>query len=233
MAKAQRTKPAATQVCPTCGKSVVPDGGYCPNCGSPIDVAAASAPPAGGTSATSAIVCPVCSTTNPPGTEFCSNCGAPLAQVLSTPLASGGDGLSTGIKCGVCGHDIPPGDDYCPNCGAPRSASVQLQAPGSAGAAEAPPGPTTCPNCGAKLRPGARFCRECGTRFDSIATDQKSQGGLSQLKPGQVLAGRYKIQSVIGGGGMGAVFKGVDMNLTSRAEPEGRQVAVKAILDTT
>jgi serine/threonine-protein kinase PknG len=48
-----------------------------------------------------------------------------------------------------------------------------------------------------------------------------------------VLAGRYKIQSVIGGGGMGAVFKGVDMNLTSRAEPEGRQVAVKAILDTT
>jgi serine/threonine-protein kinase PknG len=32
---------------------------------------------------------------------------------------------------------------------------------------------------------------------------------------------------------MGAVFKGVDMNLTSRAEPEGRQVAVKAILDTT
>ncbi|MDQ3703710.1 MAG: zinc-ribbon domain-containing protein [Chloroflexota bacterium] len=231
MAKAQRTNQAATQVCPTCGKSVVPDDGYCPNCGAPIDSAAAQPASGGGTSA-SPIVCPVCSTTNAPGTEYCSNCGAALAQVLGSAVAvPGGDGVATGIKCGVCGHDIPPGEDYCPNCGAPRSASVQLPAPGATD--ETAPGPTTCPNCGANLRPGAKFCRECGTRFDSIATGQKSEGGLNQLKPGQVLAGRYKIQKVIGGGGMGAVFKGVDMNLTSRAEPEGRQVAVKAILDTT
>jgi serine/threonine protein kinase len=32
---------------------------------------------------------------------------------------------------------------------------------------------------------------------------------------------------------MGAVFKGVDTHLTSREEPEGRQVAIKAILDTS
>lgn len=154
-----------------------------------------------------------------------------MSQVPGLAAVADGDGLATGIKCGVCGYDIPPGEDYCPNCGAPRSASVQLQAPGTA--EEPVPGPTTCPNCGARLRPGAKFCRECGTRFDSIATGHQSEGGLNQLKPGQVLAGRYKIQKVIGGGGMGAVFKGVDMNLTSRAEPEGRQVAVKAILDTT
>lgn len=190
MANAQSTY-AATQVCPTCGKSVVPDNGYCPNCGSPMSVGAT-----GGN-------------------------GAMSAQEASLT-----------IKCSVCGADIPPGEDYCPNCGAPRSVSTQLNPPEAADAQPASQ-PTNCPNCGAKLRPGAKFCRECGYRFDTIATGQKSEGGISQLTPGQILAGRYKIQKVIGGGGMGAVFKGVDMNLTSRAEPEGRQVAVKAILDTT
>jgi serine/threonine-protein kinase PknG len=55
---------------------------------------------------------------------------------------------------------------------------------------------------------------------------------VSRLKVGQVLAGRYRIASLIGGGGMGAVFKGFDLNLKTRQEPEGRPVAVKAILNT-
>jgi serine/threonine-protein kinase PknG len=55
---------------------------------------------------------------------------------------------------------------------------------------------------------------------------------VSRLKVGQVLAGRYRIASLIGGGGMGAVFKGFDLNLKTRQEPEGRPVAVKAIRNT-
>jgi serine/threonine-protein kinase PknG len=131
----------------------------------------------------------------------------------------------------VCGHTIPAGEDYCPNCGAPRSASTTLPAPDAAPAQQTL---TNCPNCGSPLRPGAKFCRECGFRFDNLAGKQAApSGGLQQLKVGQVLSGRYKIVSVIGGGGMGAVFKGVDTHLTSRQEPEGRQVAIKAILDTS
>lgn len=231
-------------MCPTCGKSVIPQDGYCPNCGSPMQVAHTHAsnghaPAAGNGAAT--ILCPVCSTANPPGTEYCSNCGAPLAEVLGTPstaaTAAAANGsaqapsINVAVKCAVCGHDIPAGEDYCPNCGAPRSASV-AQAD-AAPASKAAPESINCPNCGAKLRPGAKFCRECGFRFDAIAGAQKAGGTLNQLGLGQTLAGRYKIVSVVGGGGMGAVFKGVDTHLTSRQEPEGRPVAIKAILDTS
>ena len=89
----------------------------------------------------------------------------------------------------------------------------------------------TCPKCGATLRPNAKFCRECGYRFTGIATS-RPEGGLSSLQVGQVLAGRYKIVQVVGGGGMGAVFKAVDTHLKTREEPEGRLAAIKAILNT-
>lgn len=96
-------------------------------------------------------------------------------------------------------------------------------------------GRTECPNCASSLRAGARFCRECGFRFDNLASKQKQgePGSLQQLSVGQMLAGRYRVLPVIGGGGMGAVFKGLDTNLTSRQEPEGRPVAIKAILDSS
>jgi serine/threonine-protein kinase PknG len=55
----------------------------------------------------------------------------------------------------------------------------------------------------------------------------------SQLQVGQILANRYKLVSVVGGGGMGTVFKGLDLNLKSRQEPEGRPVAVKAIINSS
>ena len=136
------------------------------------------------------------------------------------------------IKCSVCGHEIPAGEEYCPNCGAPRSASVAEASPDGKVAAEAQT-PTVCPNCGAPLRPGAKFCRECGQRFTGLPTDKANAPETgSGLGIGQVLAGRYKLVTVLGGGGMGMVYKGFDLNLKTRQEPEGRPVAVKAILNT-
>lgn len=235
MAKAkpqQNPTKQAAQECPTCHKNVVPDDGYCPSCGSPMQVAAqaSSSTAAGATQAVTA--CPVCGTSIQPGTEFCPNCGAPIAEVAGS--APAGDGASapavaTAVKCSVCGAQIPPNEEYCLLCGAPRS--VAAETPESSAEASATP---DCPNCGAHLRPGAKFCKECGQRFTSMATAKpQAESGLSALKVGQVIAGRYKITKVIGGGGMGAVFKGVDTNLTTRQEPEGRPVAVKAILNTS
>jgi serine/threonine-protein kinase PknG len=148
-----------------------------------------------------------------------------------TTTASG----ATAVKCKVCGADIPVGEDFCPSCGAPKSLSL---APASDAEAvpvaedESAPTPLKCPNCGAPLRPGAKFCRECGERFTGIAINKAPAGVESELKVGQVLAGRYRIASVVGGGGMGKVFKGFDLNLKTRQESEGRPVAVKAILNT-
>ncbi|MDQ6694170.1 MAG: zinc ribbon domain-containing protein [Chloroflexota bacterium] len=268
----------ATQVCPTCGKSVVPSDGYCPACGSPIQVAggatlsgASSSPgtvgvPPTGSSASAheaALLCPVCGSSNPPGTEYCVQCGALLAQALATtstgavavpktgfpphtpvpvgrnptPSSSNTSSTSTAVPCAICGHAIPVGEDYCPNCGAPASTSAAVQSAPDGAAHQAKSVLTNCPNCGAVLRPGARFCRECGTRFDDLPGKQKESGpaggGPQPLGIGQTLAGRYKLVSAIGGGGMGTVFKGVDTHLTSRQDPEGRPVAVKAILDTS
>lgn|GEM_PF-1114516 len=246
MAKAQSNKSRTTasgasqtaQPCPTCGKTVVPDSGYCPDCGSPMqmpDGNTASAAAVGNVSGTTgpATSCPICGTNNPAGTEYCSSCGVPLAQMAGAVAAPASVAAPPGaIKCAVCQHEIPAGEEYCGNCGAPRSASGMLAAPEQKQAQQEL---KSCPSCGTGLRPGAKFCRECGFRFDSLAGKQQTPGGgdLQQLKIGQVLARRYKVVSVIGGGGMGAVFKGLDTNLTSRQEPEGRQVAIKAILDTS
>ena len=93
--------------------------------------------------------------------------------------------------------------------------------------------PVKCPNCGATLRAGARFCRECGYRFTGVASQRATVPSPSHLGVGQTLSGRYKIVSVVGGGGMGAVFKAVDTHLKTRQEPEGRLAAVKAILNTS
>lgn len=93
-------------------------------------------------------------------------------------------------------------------------------------------GPTVCPNCGAALRPGAKFCRECGERFTTLPTEKAASSAPRGLQVGQILAGRYKLDRVIGGGGMGMVFHAFDLNLKTRQQPEGRPAAVKAILNS-
>lgn len=180
--------------------------------------------------------CPVCQTALKPGEEYCPNCGVSIATVAASTVdvsASPAEQAAAlvDVPCSVCGAIIPPNEEYCPSCGAPRSTATQTLTP--------PPvaQQADCPKCGSVLRPNAKFCRECGYRFTGTSPAATAQppgeeGVLNQLQVGRVLAGRYRITKVIGGGGMGAVFKAVDLNLKTREEPEGRPAAIKAILNT-
>jgi serine/threonine-protein kinase PknG len=186
---------------------VIPQDGYCPDCGSPIDLtpAAATGAPAvasnGGAAGATPATCPVCGAALRPGAEFCSNCGASVADATR----------SAQLRAAAAAGPAAPRD----------------------GTPSGPAAPATCPKCGAPQRRNAKFCKECGYRFTEIATAAPaSVGPTTPLGPGKVLAGRYKITGLIGGGGMGAVYKAVDTHLKTREEPEGRPAAVKAILNT-
>jgi len=210
---------------------VVASDGYCPECGSPLSLPAATPAAARPADGGTPPACPVCGAALRPGAEFCPSCGAAVA------IAAKSGGLAAAPHtCVVCGSALPPGEEYCPSCGAPVSASAALAAPAAAAPAAGPATgagtPAACPKCGAPQRAKAKFCKECGYRFTEIATSLPAGAASAGLKVGQVLAGRYKLMAVIGGGGMGAVYKAVDQHLKTRNEPEGRLCAVKAILNT-
>jgi len=71
----------------------------------------------------------------------------------------------------------------------------------------------TCISCGSdKNRSGAKFCLDCGAR-------------LTFLAPGDVLQGRYKIVTLLGKGGMGAVCLAEDL------QTFGSRCVVKELTD--
>ena len=76
--------------------------------------------------------------------------------------------------------------------------------------------PTTiyCSNCGAGNRANATFCFSCG-QVVHVGT-LPSAAGTGRISPQQMLKQRYKIVTMVGKGGMGAVYKAEDTQFGSR-----------------
>jgi hypothetical protein len=89
------------------------------------------------------------------------------------------------MLCPRCGKESAPDANFCRNCGAdlraavPKESSRPTAVPESAPSEAAPPPPTPraeapiCRTCGATLKPGKRFCTNCGTPVVSPPAEEE------------------------------------------------------------
>ena len=69
-----------------------------------------------------------------------------------------------------------------------------------------------CPSCGVENTDTAKFCNECGKSLSE--KENTGNGKPFTLSKGVTLRGRYTIELLIKAGGMGAVYKAEDQNLS-------------------
>jgi len=84
----------------------------------------------------------------------------------------------------------------------------------------------TCPHCGSATADDARFCGACGRATAATEPSYKDLAGPPPGDSGDLvgreIAGRYRVVSKLGEGGMGAVYRGEQISLK-------RKVAIKVL----
>ncbi len=143
------------------------------------------------------VECPHCHQMTSTASGFCDECGLELASQAVKPITAA-MAMATGTMPSISGTNG-----------------------------------LTCPNCGTPLRPGARHCPKCGKKLTPAASPAATTSAPAQTSPqsgppsalqvGLVIADRYGLESILGEGGMGRVWKAFDRHLN-------KYVVIKTVL---
>lgn len=84
-----------------------------------------------------------------------------------------------------------------------------------------------CPACLHENSDDSATCESCGYAFDSSLDSARTWVGettpVSQFDPGDIIAGRYRVEGILGQGGMGVVYQVQDLAL------RGNRIALKMV----